>query len=125
MNKDVKKYLKNVKLLFPVFSKSERMYYQQLKDTLLKNYNNSAISYNDIVEKIGEPYELVQAYYEEVNTQQLMKKLKIQSWIRYIGVIIVATVIIVSLLRSFYLNKLYEEFKEAQPVSTEEIIEES
>ena len=54
-----------------------------------------------------------------------MKKLKIQSWIRYIGVIIVATVIIVSLLRSFYLNKLYEEFKEAQPVSTEEIIEES
>ena len=101
------------------------MYYQQLKDTLLKNYNNSAISYNDIVEKIGEPYELVQAYYEEVNTQQLMKKLKIQSWIRYIGVIIVATVIIVSLLRSFYLNKLYEEFKEAQPVSTEEIIEES
>ncbi|MEE0777560.1 MAG: DUF6120 family protein [Massilimicrobiota sp.] len=125
MNKDVKKYLKNVKLLFPIFSKSERMYYQQLKDTLLKNYNNSAISYNDIVEKIGEPYELVQAYYEEVNTQQLMKKLKIQSWIRYIGVIIVATVIIVSLLRSFYLNKLYEEFKEAQPVSTEEIIEES
>lgn len=79
MNKDVKKYLKNVKLLFPIFSKSERMYYQQLKDTLLKNYNNSAISYNDIVEKIGEPYELVQAYYEEVNTQQLMKKLKIQS----------------------------------------------
>ena len=125
MNKDVKKYLKNVKLLFPIFSKSERMYYQQLKDTLLKNYNNSAISYNDIVEKIGEPYELVQAYYEEVNTQQLMKKLKIQSWIHYIGVIIVATVIIVSLLRSFYLNKLYEEFKEAQPVSTEEIIEES
>lgn len=125
MNKNVKKYLKNVKLLFPIFSKSERMYYQQLKDTLLKNYNNSAISYNDIVEKIGEPYELVQAYYEEVNTQQLMKKLKIQSWIRYIGVIIVATVIIVSLLRSFYLNKLYEEFKEAQPVSTEEIIEES
>ncbi len=125
MNKDVKKYLKNVKLLFPIFSKSERMYYQQLKDTLLKNYNNSAISYNDIVEKIGEPYELVQAYYEEVNTQQLMKKLNIQSWIRYIGVIIVATVIIVSLLRSFYLNKLYEEFKEAQPVSTEEIIEES
>lgn len=125
MNKDVKKYLKNVKLLFPIFSKSERMYYQQLKDTLLKNYNNSAISYNDIVEKIGEPYELVQAYYEEVNTQQLMKKLNIQSWIRYIGVIIVATVIIVSLLRSFYLNKLYEEFKEAQPVFTEEIIEES
>ena len=125
MNKDVKKYLKNVKLLFPIFSKSERMYYQQLKDTLLKNYNNSAISYNDIVEKIGEPYELVQAYYEEVNTQQLMKKLKIQSWIRYIGVIIVATVIIVSLLRYFYLNKLYEEFKEAKPVYTEEFIEES
>lgn len=125
MNKDVKKYLKDVKLLFPIFSKFERMYYQQLKDNLLKKFNNSHATYDDIVEEIGEPFELVQAYYEEVDTQQLIKKLKKQKWIRYIGVIIIAAVIIVSLLRAFYLNQLYEEFKEAQPVYTEEIIEEN
>lgn len=123
MNKEMKRYLKDIKLLLPIFGKEEKKYYQQLKKHIIKTFNNQT-SYSEIVEKVGEPYEVVQAYYEEVGIKQFMFRLRLQKYIHYISIVIIATTIVLGLFRIYYLSSLYEEVKNAQPITVEEIIQE-
>ena len=123
MNKEMKRYLKDIKLLLPIFGKEEKQYYQQLKEQIIKTFNNQT-SYSEIVEEIGEPYEVVQAYYEEVGIKQFMFRLRLQKYIHYISIVIIATTIVLGLFRIYYLSSLYEEVKNAQPITVEEIIQE-
>lgn len=119
----MKRYLKDIKLLLPIFGKEEKKYYQQLKKHIIKTFNNQT-SYSEIVEKVGEPYEVVQAYYEEVGIKQFMFRLRLQKYIHYISIVIIATTIVLGLFRIYYLSSLYEEVKNAQPITVEEIIQE-
>ncbi|BFK21897.1 MULTISPECIES: DUF6120 family protein [Bacillota] len=123
MNKEMKRYLKDIKLLLPIFGKEEKKYYQQLKKHIIKTFNNQT-SYSEIVEEVGEPYEVVQAYYEEVGIKQFMFRLRLQKYIHYISIVIIATTIVLGLFRIYYLSSLYEEVKNAQPITVEEIIQE-
>ena len=123
MNKEMKRYLKDIKLLLPIFGKEEKKYYQQLKKHIIKTFNNQT-SYSEIVEEVGEPYEVVQAYYEEVGIKQFMFRLRLQKYIHYISIVIIATTIVLGLFRIYYLSSLYEEVKNAQPIPVEEIIQE-
>lgn len=123
MNKEMKRYLKDIKLLLPIFGKEEKKYYQQLKKHIIKTFNNQT-SYSEIVEEVGEPYEVVQAYYEEVGIKQFMFRLRLQKYIHYISIVIIATTIVLGLFRIYYLSSLHEEVKNAQPITVEEIIQE-
>ena len=123
MNKEMKRYLKDIKLLLPIFGKEEKKYYQQLKKHIIKTFNNQT-SYSEIVEEVGEPYEVVEAYYEEVGIKQFMFRLRLQKYIHYISIVIIATTIVLGLFRIYYLSSLYEEVKNAQPITVEEIIQE-
>ena len=123
MNKEMKRYLKDIKLLLPIFGKEEKKYYQQLKKHIIKTFNNQT-SYSEIVEEVGEPYEVVQAYYEEVGIKQFMFRLRLQKYIHYISIVIIATTIVLGLFRIYYLSSLYGEVKNAQPITVEEIIQE-
>ena len=123
MNKEMKRYLKDIKLLLPIFGKEEKKYYQQLKKHIIKTFNNQT-SYSEIVEEVGEPYEVVQAYYEEVGIKQFMFRLRLQKYIHYISIVIIATTIVLGLFRIYYFSSLYEEVKNAQPITVEEIIQE-
>ena len=123
MNKEMKRYLKDIKLLLPIFGKEEKKYYQHLKKHIIKTFNNQT-SYSEIVEEVGEPYEVVQAYYEEVGIKQFMFRLRLQKYIHYISIVIIATTIVLGLFRIYYLSSLYEEVKNAQPITVEEIIQE-
>lgn len=123
MNKEMKRYLKDIKLLLPIFGKEEKKYYQQLKKHIIKTFNNQT-SYSEIVEEVGEPYEVVQAYYEEVGIKQFMFRLRLQKYIHYISIVIIATTIVLGLFRIYYLSSLYEEVKNAHPITVEEIIQE-
>ena len=123
MKKEMKRYLKDIKLLLPIFGKEEKKYYQQLKKHIIKTFNNQT-SYSEIVEEVGEPYEVVQAYYEEVGIKQFMFRLRLQKYIHYISIVIIATTIVLGLFRIYYLSSLYEEVKNAQPITVEEIIQE-
>ena len=123
MNKEMKRYLKDIKLLLPIFGKEEKKYYQQLKKHIIKTFNNQT-SYSEIVEEVGEPYEVVQAYYEEVGIKQFMFRLRLQKYTHYISIVIIATTIVLGLFRIYYLSSLYEEVKNAQPITVEEIIQE-
>ena len=51
MNKEMKRYLKDIKLLLPIFGKEEKKYYQQLKKHIIKTFNNQT-SYSEIVEEV-------------------------------------------------------------------------
>ena len=123
MNKEMKRYLKDIKLLLPIFGKEEKKYYQQLKKHIIKTFNNQT-SYSEIVEEVGEPYEVVQAYYEEVGIKQFMFRLRLQKYIHYISIVIIATTIVLGLFRIYYLSSLYEEVKNSQPKTIEKIIQE-
>ena len=62
MNKDVKTFLKDIKLLFPVFSREEKTFFKNLKTQIFKE--NPNITYDKCVEIYGEPTEIISEYYE-------------------------------------------------------------
>lgn len=123
MNKEINRYLKDIKLLMPAFGKEEKEYYRRLKENILK-VSNGDESYEDIVEKIGTPNELISSYIDEIDSKVLIMKMKKQKWIRYIGITIIVIIAILGVLRSYYLHDLYEDVKNSQPMVVEEIIEE-
>lgn len=63
MNKDVSKYLKDCKKLFPFFGTKEKSFFKKFKENI--NYHtdeNKNLSYQILVEKIGSPKDIMISY---------------------------------------------------------------
>lgn len=95
MNKASKKYYKSIKALIPCRGKYER--------TLLKNYKlqitelneqNINIEFCDLESRFGTTESVINAYYEAVDTDKLIKKLQITKLIRFcIYIVLILTLI--------------------------------
>lgn len=114
MNKTSKKYYKNIKALIPCRGKYER--------TLLKNYKSQIMQFNkqktdleycDLEERFGTTESIINAYYETVNTDKLIKKLQIAKLIRF-GIYIILFLTLIGFSFSVWLNiKTYHDINSA------------
>lgn len=107
MNKDVKKYLKDIKLLFPVFSKDEKIYFARLKEQILKE--NDDITYDECIEKYGDPVEIISEYYEEIDTEIIIKKIKKQHLLKKVFIIVICLIMVTFCFKSYLIYKDYRE----------------
>lgn len=127
MKDNVNRYLKDIKILFPIYQKEEKEYFNRIKENILKETNNEDITYNQCVEKFGTPTEVMNSYFEEMDSQKLISKIrkqKITKRIIYmIGIVCILCIIIVSLWKIHIYNQAYEEFQK-QNFYYEETIEE-
>lgn len=119
--KDSKKYLNNIKKLFPIYGKKEREFIKGIESQIERLGH---CSYEDIIDEIGEPTDIISTYYQETETQYLLRKLNSKRLIRLCYVIITISVLAVSLWRVHVLNKAYEDFHNSIPAEYEEVIEE-
>lgn len=127
MKESVNQYLKDVKLLFPVFQKEEKAYFQRIKENILKEANHENMTYDQCVEKYGEPTDVINSYFDEMDSQSLIMKIRKQKITKRviwtIGVVLILCILIVSLWKVHVINEAYEEFQK-QNFYWEDTIEE-
>lgn len=89
------KFYKETKSLFPFFGKSEKAYlrqYQSEIDTYLEEFPDS--SYNDMKERIGSPKDVVFSYYDNIENDDLMNKIRISKYFKRVLLIILGIFIL-------------------------------
>lgn len=126
MSKDATKYLKDVKSLFPVFQKEEKLYFQKFKLTVQKETEDHELTYQDCIDKFGSPKEIIIDYYEEMDSNKLLKRIQNQHFFRKTFYILSCSIIIVSLVACALIYKSYLEVQENHATGLEittEIIE--
>lgn len=120
MEKEVKRYLNEVKLIIPFNTKEKREFISILQDRILAS---KIIEYDALIEHFGAPNEIATSFIENTDTGILIQKLKKKKYIQWLFVIIVICVILMSLFETWRLNQLYDEFRQQQPVQVETTIE--
>lgn len=123
MNKNSIKYLKDVKSLLPVFQKEEKLFFERFKQTIEKETNQSTMTYQDCIEKFGEPKDVIINYYDEMDSEKLLKRIRNQYLIKRIIYILIFSIMFVSFVACGLLYKSYLEVKEIHVTESETIIE--
>ncbi len=116
-----KKYYNDIVRIFPIHSKKEKLYLQNLKEEI-NEYEN--VAYDDLVNEFGSPIDVVKAYYDTIDSQYLLKKIKTKRIIEVSCILIIVLVMIVSFRKIYLYEKAYEEFRNSIPAEIEETIEE-
>ncbi len=124
MNNDIKRYLKEVKIIIPLNSKEKQDFLLMLE----KRINETHLSpYEEIVNELGKPNELASSFIDDIDTNTLIKSIKKTNIIRKtaiaIIVIILSCSIIVTTYKLYEYKKLCDEVRQNQPVEVETTIE--
>ena len=123
MNKNGKQYYREIKTIFPSMGKNERRLLKRYKVRITELCDaNSNISYASIIKELGTPIDVITDYYENVETEYLMKRLQPTKLIRrliYIMLIITLILLVVSIAFNY---KLYIDATQAIPAMQETII---
>lgn len=83
MNRNSKKYYREIKTLIPSRGKYEKRLLKNYKERILElNKIQSDITYEELQKNLGTPTEIIHAYYENVDTTYLIKRLQITQTVR-------------------------------------------
>lgn len=73
---ELKQYFKQIRILFPDFSKAERKFFNDMKNSVedyVEKYPNSSI--DDVMDEFGAPQDIVCDYIESMDIQQVTKRI--------------------------------------------------
>lgn len=125
MNKICKQYISEVKALFPIMGKNEKIYVNKLKKHLENHCEESCIaSKQELYESYGQPNDIVNDYFSSADTEYIVKKIKIS---KYIKIAITSLLVIALATASIYCIILIREhaiFAREEVVICEQTIEE-
>ena len=124
MRNGVKKYLKEVRDLFPAYKNEEDVFYKKLENNILNEMYYEKRTYKDCVERFGNPRDIVIDFYDEMEAEYLLKRIKKVNAIKLITKIFITCLIIVSIIWIYIVYKDYTESKKYRIDSYEEVIEE-
>ena len=119
MNKEQKRYLKEIKALLPVYGKYEKRFFHDIKDAICE-LDAEHITYELLCRELGRPEDLIVKYYPEIDCAYLRKQLKRTRSIKSAVLIIVLLAIGISLCRLGFLYSLYLDGKNA--IITHELV---
>lgn len=121
MNKDIKRYFKECQYLFVYYGKKERKYLDKLKDNI--NDGSHELNYDEIVERLGSPQEVIMDYYNQENIYELVKKAKFVRTLRNIFILFLILCTLFFSYRAYIYQKTYDEVKDSNNSYFEETIE--
>lgn len=114
---DKKKYFKNIKLVFPMYTKTEKMYLEKYLENV-----GEELDYNSIVEEFGTPMDVVHGYFEDKDMNYLMNGLNKKRMLKRFYLIVICILIIGLSFFVYYFKKTYEIAQEEKAVKCEEYI---
>ncbi len=127
MNKEIKKYIKDIELMFPIMQKEEKEYIKRIEQSIMKQCDNQQIAYQDLVNQYGTPTDIMTAYVNDIDTEEFVFKTRKHRKNRKIIIgtcfCVVLCTLIVSLWRIYQINQEREDFMNHVPVEYIEEIE--
>lgn len=124
MNNSCKKYCKDIKLLLPLRGKREELLFNNIELRLSELCGNKpAITYEGICSVMGTPQEIVSEYYCNAEIEYLAKKLKFTLYIRNAFIGLMITLLLISGMRNYYLNKVYQLIEDTNVIREVETVE--
>ena len=124
MSKISKEYIKEVKAMFPVKGKKERLYLKNLaRDVEMLCEEENITSKEELYEKYGKPIEVVAEYFATVETDYVLKKLRISRHIKALVAIVITAILITTLIYSFNIYGEYKIAKSQEVVICDKTIE--
>ena len=124
MNNLSKQYVKNVKTFFPVIGKKEKEYLKHLEihiDSFC--IDNSVSSLEDLYENFGTPAQIVNTYYETIDTEYVLHQIKKSHYIKICISIIVASFLIATSIYCTISYRSQKIFEQEQIFSEDYILE--
>ena len=106
MNKVCKEYISDAKKFFPIMGKDERNYLHGLNGKLEEFCEDKDISSKqELFEQYRQPYEIANDYYESVDTEKIIKKIKISKYVKTLIIVVILAISIIS--TAFCINLYY------------------
>lgn len=120
VNKEIKRYLKEIKNLLPVYGKKEKAFVMMIKTSILETYvTESTVGYDMICSEFGKPKDIVINYFAEVDDEELYKRIRFSSIVKTAAVCIVAIVVAVAVFKSALIYDSYK--KSVDAIITQEV----
>lgn len=110
-DKILKKYIKDIKILFPMMGKEEKNYLKGFRENVIDYIEENSIqSKEELYEEFGNPQEVVTEYLNRIDTEYLIKKIKKSTMIKR-GILII---LIVALgINAYKAALIYKDYKES------------
>jgi len=123
IDREIRLYLKHIKLLLPAYNHPERKYLADLKSRIQDIIQEHPdISIKGIEDLLGTPLEISQSYIASLDSDVLLKRLSATRIIKRIFILlIICAIILVSVFTSF-LYKAYLDSKNTVITNTETVI---
>lgn len=124
MNRICKKYLSEIKSLFPIMGKHERKYLSKFS-VIVEEYcdEENITSIGDLYKEFGQPYIIVGTYLANIDIIRLSKRINFAKWMKR-GLVAILLLALISL--SMFTATIYKEhqiFKQEQIFFEEESIQ--
>lgn len=124
MKKLAKEYVNNAKALFPIMGKSERNYLKTLEQDVEEYCIESEISsLNELYTSYGSPSDVVHSFYQTVDIDYLLSRLRIAKIIKYFFTTLIVSLLVITIGYCCLLYSEHQTMKNDQIFSEETIIE--
>ena len=124
MSKISKEYIKEVKAMFPVKGKKERLYLKNLaRDVEMLCEEENITSKEELYEKYGKPVDVVAEYFATVETDYVVKKLRISKYIKALIAVIITIIVVYSSVYIYAFIETQQIAAREEVVDVEEVIE--
>ena len=119
MNKEQRRYLKEIKAMLPVFGKHEKRFFSDIRESV-KELGLQEATYELLCIELGRPEDLIANYYQNIDSLYLRKQLRYSKLIKTVSFIILIAIVGLVIFRMTLLYDLYLEGKDA--VITHEVV---
>lgn len=123
INKDIKAYIRSIKLLLPMYGHSERDFIIDLTARIHEFVQESpTITIKDIEAQFGTPHEISQSYISTMDMDIFIKRLSITRILRRIFIAFIVYCILVVSIFAVFTYKAYLDSKNTIITNTETVL---
>ncbi len=124
MNKICKEYMGNVKALFPIVKKQEKLFLKKLSTDVEQFCEDANINSKlDLYDNYGTPYEVVSNYLSTVDTDYIVKQLRVSKLVRKVTVVLMILATIATTMLVMFVLHRYNVLEHNRLVVEEEIVD--
>jgi hypothetical protein len=112
-NNDLNHYFNDIKTLFPVYGKEEKLFLAGLMSNVHEYLaDNPGSGYEHIISAFGEPKTIVSQYITDADESYLLKRIRTAAAMRRCVLIIIVLVLISAIVFAAFKYKSYVEMRE-------------
>ena len=116
MNKICKQYISEIKAFFPIMGKDEKKYIAKLKNNIESYCDEAGKNY-------GFPNNVVNDYYSSLDTDYIVKKIKLSKYIKaLVSVILILLIVVTSVFCAFWYQN-HQMYLREEAIIAESVIE--